>query len=160
MKKLTTAVYGGELIFLQIKFGSVSAYKELEMADVEKLRNNDLWKQASRMFKAMHEAMVCSEEPVGEEYASLMRQIPRCVAEGVMAETMDVQIECYADALSLTRRADLLLHEMASRAYSQSRRPQSDPIYEKLINAFILADQLREMIFNTMHLGDYNRNIA
>jgi len=130
------------------------------MANIEKLRENPLWKQASLVFRAMHEAMVCAEEMVGSDYTSLMRQIPRCVAEGVMAETVEDQYAGYADALSLTRKADLLLHEMASEAYSKSRRPQTDPIYEKLINAFILADQLREMIFNTMQIEDNIRNIA
>lgn len=122
------------------------------MDNLQQLQNDPIWQQSCRMYRAMHEAMdnASSGQLLSPRLNELMRKIPHRVAQGVMTDSCAERLEALDDARSLTREADALLHELASEIYHENRQDTNHPVFTKLIQTFVLADQLREMLFHAL----------
>jgi hypothetical protein len=113
------------------------------------------------MYCAIHDVTLAEgETSKNPRINELTKQVSRKVAEGIMATSEGSEYECFSEVISLGRSLDEELYSLATEIYQKTENPQENPVFEKLIQAFFLADQLKEMLFYRINEDEKVRDIA
>ena len=112
------------------------------------LENDELWEKTTSLANCLHsitQTLATNRElSLCNKISQTIHELNVTISEGILTDNSSIQESCYSSALLLSREIDSQLQTI----FDSTSKNQNKIWQQLLFTAFMLADQLREMLLN------------